>query len=498
MVKILDCTLRDGGYYTHWDFDSLLVESYLKTMSILPIEYIEIGYRGIIQEQYEGEYYYLPISTLQKCKNFSGGKSLAVMINLKEINEETIVSSLSPCVGIIDLVRLAVRPQDILYATKISKIIKSMGFLVATNIMYMSTWKNIESFFVDLKNLEGNVDYVWMVDSYGAVLPNEISDLVKQVKSTLSCPIGFHGHNNLELAFANSLQAIQSGCELIDSTITGMGRGAGNLKTELLLVYLSKNGVAIDFYKLSHIVDVFEKMQVDYGWGTNIPYMISGVNSLPQKDIMEMMSKRRYSVPSIVEILQNSVVKNQVSYQAWNFNFQDNVILIGGGVSVNKHAQVIVDLVKKLDMSVVFTSAKHLELIESLDKSDCCVCLVGQEGHRLDDYNTLFNENVKFVVNSKLNVETYVPVALKKQTYELPITQPDLPFLDSPLTMALQLVGVRNVFMVGFDGYQSRELDAYDLMQENQLIIDTYKGNLISLLPTLYKNIKLRSIYSYE
>jgi hypothetical protein len=98
-----------------------------------------------------------------------------------------------------------------------------------------------------------------------------------------------------------------------------------------------------------------------------------------------------------------------------------------------------------------------------------------------------------------LKTDTYVPENLKQQIYNLPITQPELPYSDSPLSIALQLVGVRKVWMIGFDGYLAVETneDVYDLMQENQRIIDAYQGELISLLPTAYKNIKQTSIYSY-
>ena len=67
--KILDCTLRDGGYYTNWDFDQLTVDSYLEAMNDLPVDYIEIGYRSIKLDGYLGEYFYLPISTIQKIRN---------------------------------------------------------------------------------------------------------------------------------------------------------------------------------------------------------------------------------------------------------------------------------------------------------------------------------------------------------------------------------------------------------------------------------------------
>lgn len=498
MIKILDCTLRDGGYYTHWDFDEKLVENYLHTMSSLPIEYIELGYRSFPKKQYEGEFCYLPIATLKKCKRLLGNKHMAAMVNLKEVDATNIVSLLSPCIGYIDLIRLAVRPQDLAHAAEVAQVVKSMGFAVATNIMYMSTWKNIPNFYNQLSLLKEKVDMLWMVDSYGAVVPADIPEIVMHVKEQLSCPIGFHGHHNMELAFANSLQAIACGCEIIDSTITGMGRGAGNLKTELLLTYLSKSNQQVDFYRLAHLVNMFQELQSQYGWGGSLPYMISGANSLPQKDIMEMMSKRRYSVSTIVEMLQHATHQQKHSFPVWNHSLKKDVILIGGGQSVTTHRSAILRFLQQDNLSIVFASSKHLDLMNELPNVACNICLVGQEGHRVEELAMPITNNMRFIINQQLETNTYVPDILQSQTFALPITQKDLPFSDSPLSMALQLIGVRKVYLVGFDGYTSTEQDAYNLMQENQMIVDAYQGELLSLLPTAYKNISTLSIYSYE
>lgn len=499
MIKILDCTLRDGGYYTHWDFEEKLVETYLRTMSVLPIEYVELGYRSIPKQHYEGEFCYLPTSTLKKCKSLVGDKRLAVMVNLNDLRTVDVVKLLSPCVGFVDLIRFAVRPLDIAFAAEVSTIVRSMGFIVAVNIMYMSEWNSIPSFFNDLKLLRGKVDVVWMVDSFGAIFPDEIPSIVSKFKSELACPLGFHGHHNIELSFANSLKAVCSGCEYVDSTITGIGRGAGNLKTELLLTYLSKQNYIVDFYKLSNLVSEFQEMQNNYGWGTNLPYMISGANSLPQKDIMEMMNKRRYTVSSIVGILQHSSSKRKNDFRPWSYSFNEKVVLIGGGEMVTKHKSAILDFVKKKNVSIVFTSAKYVDMLDDLQDKDCCdICLIGQEGHKFEEHNITITKRMRFVVNQYLDIDTYVPECLLEQTFSLPVAQSELPFPDSPLAMALQLVGIREVLLIGFDGYPSSNQETYDLMVENQAIINAYKGKLVSLLPTNYKNVSTLSIYSYE
>lgn len=495
-MRILDCTLRDGGYYTHWDFDSSLVVNYLKTMSLLPVDTLELGYRSMPQKQYEGEYCYLPVETLQRCRALCPNKRLAVMVNLKEVNKQTVVELLKPCIGLIDLIRLAVRPEDLSLAAEIAMVIRGLGFEVACNIMYMSTWKQREGFFKSLQQLGDKVDYVWMVDSYGAVLPDEVPAIIQEVRNVIHCPLGFHGHHNLELALANSLRAIDCGVEYVDSTITGMGRGAGNLKTELLLTYLSKQGWPISFYNLSNLVDAFLEMKKEYCWGLNLPYMISGANSLPQKDIMAMMSMRRYSVTDIVEILQNNASLQRPSYPLWQPITKSHVLLIGGGPSVRIHQNAIVQYIRQHanDLTLMFASSKNLQLMQALPNLPYTVCLVGDEGHRLED-RELSTDQANFIINTQLPTITYVPDNLQNRTYALPEKSP-CQYADSPLQMALQAVGDRDVMLVGFDGYTAAREGAYDLMQENQAIIDAYKGKLISLLPTAYQRIDNLSLYS--
>ena len=103
MVSVLDCTLRDGGYYTNWDFDDGFVDGYFKNISDLPIEYVEVGYRSPLKSGYHGKYFYLPKYILEKIKGLLGNKKISIMLNLKDINEKLIPELLHDALGIVDL-----------------------------------------------------------------------------------------------------------------------------------------------------------------------------------------------------------------------------------------------------------------------------------------------------------------------------------------------------------------------------------------------------------
>ena len=501
-MKILDCTLRDGGYYTNWDFDSILVKEYLSTINTLPIDYIEIGYRQPAKEEYMGEYAYLPMSTILQCKQYAPDKKLVVMLNLKDVSDESAATLVSSLAKHIALIRLATAPNDIEKAARVATIIKQFGLQVSVNIMYMSTWNDVPEFWVALPKLEGVADILCMVDSYGAVYPSDIAGIVERIRACVNIPLGFHGHDNQSLAFANTLEAIHAGCDVVDATVMGMGRGAGNLQTELLLTYLAKNDSRINLNQVVELRNLYEPLHAIYKWGTNLPYMISGVNSLPQKEIMTMLSQRRYSVASIVRKLQNRL-KNH-NGQSYQLLIQEPInrpiLFVGGGASVAKHIAKIVDFLHIYDdIPVCFLSAKYLFLFDEI-ANPRYFCMIGNEGARVEKQKQHLKATDKFVVSEQGVADAYIPDFVQTRTYMIAMSEDRN---EAPLALAIEVARLisqeKHIMLVGLDGYSSsKREDIYDMMRENQELFDTYKDEFRfqSFLPTEYKNIQKGSIYS--
>ena len=163
-LTLLDCTLRDGGYYTEWDFDENIVDDYFETMNRLPIDFIEIGYRSKFKEEYAGAYYYLPEFVLRSIKSKTN-KKLAVILNEKEVLPEDLEIVLNPCKGLVDMVRLAVDPKNYKRALKLAKKIKELDFLVSFNLMYASHWETSFKLDKNLKELNTTADYFYVDDS---------------------------------------------------------------------------------------------------------------------------------------------------------------------------------------------------------------------------------------------------------------------------------------------------------------------------------------------
>lgn len=517
-MKILDCTLRDGGYYTNWDFNEELVEKYLETVSSLPIDYIEIGYRSLAKKIYFGEFFYTPIETINKVsKKLNSKQKIAIMINTKDIeNNEDINYLLQECKNKVHLVRFAVAPNNINKAVLYANKVKELGFEVALNLMYMSQ-KSIEDIINEINyilNNVSNIDFIYLVDSYGACLPSDIKEKFIKIKQNYSdVAFGFHGHDNIQLAFANSLEAMSAGVDIIDSTISGMGRGAGNLGTELICSYKAINdGVNLDYTNLVQIVEIFNDLKNKYGWGSSLPYMISGFNKVPQGQVMDLISLRRFSTNNIIKIIKNKIhnrVPNKIFEKIGNIsdskfknNNYDFSILVGGGESVLRHLEGIKILKDKFNILFIHSTTKHLNLFLE-EGFNNLVCLPGDEVQKASVLNNR-KTNLDFIISSDSEIhEDY----LNSHYYTIGTSSIDDLFInqeftkDAPLFMALkvnEILQISNFYLIGFDGYDLTNQKNIILREENQNIIDNYlklNKQLISLTPSKY-NIEVHSLYS--
>lgn len=509
-IKILDCTLRDGGYYTNWDFDQQLVKIYLEAMNNLPVDYIEVGYRSPKLNGYYGEYYYCPDYVLKKLAAWSS-KKLVIILNEKDVRAEMVEELLAPCKGIITMVRIALDPQQLPRAVALATAVKAMGFEVGFNVMYMSKWKQQPAFIEALQQVNGIADYFYMVDSYGGVYPEDVQEIYNLVKNHTSAPVGFHGHNNLELGLINSLTAITCGADIIDATVTGMGRGAGNLKTELLLTALNqKYGLPVDFNALAQVTDAFTQLQQSYQWGTNLPYMVSGANSLPQKEVMEWVSKRYYSINSIIRALYNQKNKDDQKYPLFEpLHTYDKILIIGGGDQVGLHREAILAFIQaNPHICLIHASSRNAAMFKDIAVKQY-FCLVGNEGLRLEKIFTDLGhfDGECILPPSPRKMGTYVPQQIQDKVRELAAVTFTNVLTDTHTTLALQAViqigNNATIFTVGYDGYAGKGVGQkeLELLSENEMLFETFTQHtgiqLVSLTTTQYKNLIKDTVYAY-
>lgn len=200
-MKILDCTFRDGGYQTGWHFDEGLVREYLQ---IIPADVVEIGFGG--QK-------YGPFSrvTDELISRLNASVPLAVMLNVGDEYE-----GCGP-----DMIRIATHLETLGDAVAMADRYLEKGFLVGLNLMRAERLTSVPRL---------DVDVIWFADSYGTMKPED----VRRVAALIAGPKGFHAHENTGAALRNARAAMFAGVEWIDTTVSGIGRGAGNLPIQAL------------------------------------------------------------------------------------------------------------------------------------------------------------------------------------------------------------------------------------------------------------------------
>lgn len=502
--QILDCTIRDGGYYTNWDFSDKLVVTYLEAMDKLPVDFIEIGYRNKKHKEYRGEFFYCPASTILKVQKITS-KPIVIILNERDLKTNEIEDLLRPCLNKISMVRMAIDPKNITRAKKKAVLIKKMGFTVAFNIMYLSNWINNRDFLKHINNIENYVDYFYMVDSFGSVFPKDLEKLILEIKKITNVKLGFHGHNNLELALANTIIAINNGISIVDSTILGMGRGSGNLKTELLLSIFSKE-TQINFDVLSRVLEFFYQLKKKENWGTNLAYMIAGVESIPQKKIMDWIGNKFYSLNSIVSALNSSIQSTKTNnFKSLVCKENSGAIIVGGGNSIIEHFQAIQTYINiNRNKLLIFSSTRYLKLFESFE-NEIFICLVGNENERLTKAQVTLKSNMNFVLPPEpRELGTFIPKDLKSNIFEIKKSEFEKNIAASHCSTAIESIlslKIKKAELIGFDGYLSKKKSSKEdlLFNENEFIFKKAKQfglKLVSLTPTLYNNLTSDSIYS--
>lgn len=509
MTKLLDCTLRDGGYYTNWDFNSETVDAYIQAMNVLPIDYLELGYRNNPAKEYLGKFGYCPVSVLRHIRKVCT-KKLDVMLNEKSTKPDDLQALLQPIVGLVDMIRIAIDPKNFERAVVLAKAVKEMGFEVGFNVMYMSKWSTeYPDLLKKLPVLNGWCDLFCMVDSFGGVTPNDVARIYKEVRHYTDVPVGFHGHNNLQLGLINTITAMQLGVDYVDATILGMGRGAGNLNMELLLTYLNAHtGLQVDFNVLGDVITAFTPLHEQYRWGTNLPYMLAGANCIPQKEVMDWVTNRVYSFNSIVRALENrknNTIDN-AKYPVFEANRMYNkVIVVGGGNSVNEHIEGIKAFINK-DTALIFSTARHAKLFADVDCHKY-YALVGTESRRMSaNVKAEGFKDTVILPPYPRTMGTEVPAFAENNTFELPSVNFINDYKDSSTTIAFQLalaIASGAIYTVGYDGYPGSVLSEKEmaLTHENKDIFEAagsvYGKKMVSLTPSIYKEIEVVSIYQF-
>ena len=272
-IKVLDCTIRDGGLANDSHFPLETVRAVYKACCDSGIDYVELGYRNS-KAMFDPD----EIGPWRFC------------------DEKDLPADIIPCAeSVVDTIRIATYVKDIDKAIRAENVAHENGYETTINVMAIS----IESDFdLDpaLEQIEKETSVVacYVVDSFGALYSEQVDYLVAKYQRIMPTrEVGIHMHNSQQLAFANTIEGIIKEANYVDGTIYGLGRAAGNCPLELLLGFL-KNPKFDLRPILDCVAHVIRPMQENLDWGYMIPYMITGIlNQHPRSAMAVLKSDDR-------------------------------------------------------------------------------------------------------------------------------------------------------------------------------------------------------------
>nr|MBF0222690.1 aldolase catalytic domain-containing protein [Desulfobulbaceae bacterium] len=304
-IKVIDCTVRDGGLMNKWQFDTEFVKHVYTALSDAGVDYMEIGYlssAGAFDAKEYGPWRFCHEKDLKKIVG-DGEKTikLSVMADIGRIDYHDIPPRTESS---LDMIRVACYVHQIDAAIDLAHHCIDKGYETTINLMAVST-VGLRELNEALEDLEkSKVPIIYLVDSFGAFYSEDIDSLVAKYKERLPNKIiGIHAHNNQQLAFANTISSIINGVNFLDATLYGIGRGAGNCPLEVLLSFL-KNPK----FRTRPIIQCIEQEILPWSkkidWGYSVPYMISGtMNQHPRAAMAHMESEHKEKITDFYDAM---------------------------------------------------------------------------------------------------------------------------------------------------------------------------------------------------
>ncbi|MFK2823920.1 aldolase catalytic domain-containing protein [Arcobacter sp. YIC-80] len=278
-VKVFDCTIRDGGLVNNYQFSDEFVKAHYEACVAAGVDYMEIGKNVSPTIMSEDEYGPWNFCKEEDIRRIVGENNTDMKIAVMSDIGRSLKEELRPKEeSVVDMIRIATYIHQLPAAIELIEDAHAKGYETTVNVMAVSKSFDDELTEVLDQLAKTSVDVIYIADSFGSFYPEQIVKLTEKylkVAEASGKKIGIHAHNNLQLAYANTIEAMTYGASFLDVTVSGLGRGAGNCPMELLIGFL-KNPK----YKLMPVLKFIEEyivpLEKELDWGYSIPYMLTG------------------------------------------------------------------------------------------------------------------------------------------------------------------------------------------------------------------------------
>lgn len=490
-VRLLDCTLRDGGYLNDWNFGKENISYLFRRLVHSNVDVIEVGFLDD-RRLFDSDRTINP-DTESYDKIFAGldrGNSMVVgMIDFGTCRVENI----KPCAeSYLDGIRVIFKKDKMYPAMAFCKQLKALGYQVFSQLVSVTSYTDDE-----LREVVGLVNdchpfAMSMVDTYGLCDAPTLAHIIDVIDADLDEDIclGYHAHNNFQLGYANAVSVLNRGLKrdvLVDGTLYGMGKSAGNAPLELLAMYMNLNfGKDYNVEQIQEaIYTCILNLNKKYNWGYNLYYFIAASNHCHPDYVGYLMNKQTLSITSINEILQqipeeDKLGKNKALVEQLYLNYmakdckdekgeeqlrerleKKKILLLGPGMSVQSECGKITEYIQeqqptviainyipkvfKADYLFVSNAHRYLQMSDKITDMASCPEIIATSNVTSCEGNFEFIFNYGDFRDEKAEVS------------------------DNSLFMMLRILmylGVKDVSLAGFDGYVPDDLNYFDRTME--------------------------------
>lgn len=520
-IKVLDCTLRDGGYVNDWCFGINNIKRVLRHLTLAGIDIVECGFLSnrkvynpdkSIFDSMDRMSLVIP-SDKKKCK-------FVCMINFGEYNIEDIpdYDGLS-----VDGIRVVFHKNELKQAIDFCRKLAKKGYMLFIQPMVTINYSDSEllSLVEEVNSIDPYAFYI--VDSFGVMKKKDLLRLFYLVDNNLNnnINIGYHSHNNLQLSYSNAQILVEINTKrtrIIDSSVLGMGRGAGNLNTELFIEYINEFcGSEYKVYPLLQAIDeTISKIYYESYWGYSLPHYLSSRYNCHPNYASYLSDKHTLTIKSISEILSEITIDKKegfdkqyieslyVNYQkhfiedADNLNILANelkdktVFIIAPGKSIELYESQFNDILTNPD--TVSISVNFIP-----DNIKCQYTFVSNErrfDHLVEDKKHMILDK-NLIVTSNIQAYHYDSIKINYSTLLNSVNA----VTDNSVLMLLKLLiklNVKKAILAGFDGYSYNNSENYAdremIINRSSSDINDVNIGIVTVLNDYSKKINLEFI----
>lgn len=499
-ISILDCTLRDGGYINDFQFGNKVIKNIIKKLSKASIDIIECGFLVSGAKNKDRSLF----GSVEQIKDVIGVKNpnlmYVAMIQYGKITDEEISFYDGTSV---DGIRVTFHAHEIDDAFVFCKKLMNKGYKVFMQPVGTVTYTDSELLGLIVRVNELKPFAFYMVDTLGTMYASDLRRMFYLVDNNLdkNIVLGFHSHNNLQLSFANAQELLRMSTSrvlIIDSSVYGLGRGAGNLNTELVTQYINSNfELRYDNLEVLEILDMYIKpLKIQYSWGYDIAYYIASITGCHPNYAIYLINKQTLNTQGIYAILngldiekrplfdKQYIIEQYMKYMNHHVEDEDvrlslkraignkKVLLIAPGKSISKKMDKVNELIRTQQYYII-----SVNFVPEDIKVDAAFISNMKRFQGISDIQNSVPRETSILITSNITVDEAENILVLDYSSYL---NEDSSIVDNAGLMCinfLKKIGVNEIVLAGFDGFSRNIKDNYC---EAQLCIDNREnaGNL--------------------